>query len=74
MQCSRIFPKSLSEFDANKIEENLRRVELPLVNDEFQYILQIQPSTLYSCPRCRLQTSENENQLCSRCSSRLQKS
>jgi len=71
LQCSRVEKRSLVDFDENSIEENLKSVDLPLIDDKFHYVMQIEHSSLHSCPRCRLQNCEKENQLCQRCSSEM---
>ncbi len=67
LQCSRIQLRSLSDLENDLVEENISSVDLPLFEDKFNYIMKIQHSSLHSCPRCRLQISEKENELCSRC-------
>lgn len=44
------------------------------LDDQFNYVMKVQYNSLHSCPRCRLQNSEKENELCLRCFSYSQKS
>ncbi|UJR30593.1 hypothetical protein I4U23_018120 [Adineta vaga] len=74
LQCSRVEQRALTDLETNLIEENISSVDLPLLDDKFNYVMQIQHSSLHSCPRCRLQISEIEDKLCSRCSFHLQNS
>ncbi|CAF1312662.1 unnamed protein product [Rotaria sordida] len=74
LQCSHVHQRSLSDLENDLIEENISSVDLPLLDDKFNYIMKIQYNSLHSCPRCRLQISENENELCVRCFSYTQKS
>jgi hypothetical protein len=46
-------------------------IHMYVLDDKFHYIMQIQSTSLHNCPRCRLQTSEQENELCRRCSAHL---
>ncbi|CAF1401507.1 unnamed protein product, partial [Rotaria sordida] len=74
LQCSHVHQRSLSDLENDLIEENISSVDLPLLDDKFNYIMKIQYNSLHLCPRCRLQISENENELCVRCFSYTQKS
>ncbi|CAF1318840.1 unnamed protein product [Adineta ricciae] len=74
LQCSRVQQRSLSDLETDLTEENISSVDLPLIDDKFNYVMKIEHSSLHSCPRCRLQISEMEDKLCSRCSFHLQNS
>jgi hypothetical protein len=67
LQCSRVQLQSLSDLENDLTEENISSVDLPLFEDKFNYVMKVQHSPLHSCPRCRLQISEKENELCPRC-------
>ena len=74
LQCSRVVQRSLSDLEVDLSEENISSVDLPLVDDKFNYVMKVHNSSLHSCPRCRLQISEKENELCTRCFAHLGKS
>ncbi|CAF3391881.1 unnamed protein product [Rotaria socialis] len=73
LRCSRVHERSLSDLETDLTEENISSVDLPLLDDKFNYIMKIQYNSLHSCPRCRLQVSEKENELCVRCFTYSQK-
>ena len=73
LQCSRVIQRSLSDLETDLIEENISSVDLPFYDDKFNYVMKIQNTSFHSCPRCRLQISEKENELCHRCVARLAK-
>ena len=71
--CSHVQLRSLTDLENNLLEENISSVDLPLFEDTFNYIMKVEYSSRHLCPRCRLQTSDKENELCSRCFAHTQK-